>query len=138
MLDMATTRRQTKAAAPQRRPTKVDRILSHVAVLQRIFPATRKMEPMALFKRLHRLEAEGNTAATRYCNEPLPEGFLEKKEASLLKRLDDLLQFKRAKVPVFYNTDPRGWALKIDDRYARTVDGLYTDMGGYGILAPKF
>jgi len=34
----------------------------------------------------------------------------------------------------FYNQDPRGYALKIDDEKG-DVDGLVRDWGGYGLLA---
>jgi hypothetical protein len=37
----------------------------------------------------------------------------------------------------YINTDPRGYALKIDDENNGTTP-LYRDMGGYGILSPDF
>ena len=40
---------------------------------------------------------------------------------------------------VFFNHDPRGYALKIKDTYIQANDiRMYTDMGGYGIIAPDF
>lgn len=42
-------------------------------------------------------------------------------------------------VPVFVNSDPRGYALKIENDWMRAHGGnLHRDMGGYGILAPDF
>ncbi len=42
----------------------------------------------------------------------------------------------------YLNSDPRGYALKIDDKFEREVlfpagINLHRDMGGYGILAPE-
>lgn len=95
--------------------------------------------PVALYKRLHRLEAEAHRLAERECNENLPEGYSERKTASILARLDAILGFKAAGVPVFVNGDPRGYALKIDDKYVRehSVD-IDRDWGGYGIICPEF
>jgi len=40
---------------------------------------------------------------------------------------------------VFINGDPRGYALKINDKYVRENQlRIYSDMGGYGIIAPEF
>lgn len=45
-------------------------------------------------------------------------------------------------VPIFINRDPRGYALKIDDEAIRELRAhgkpIYSDCGGYGILAPDF
>lgn len=114
-----------------------EQILRHGFALQRIFPKTKGMGPVALCKSLHRLESEAHSAAERYSSYPTPEGYIEKKEASILKRLDQLLGYKSADVPVFVNLDPRGYALKIDDGYARNLD-IHKDWGGYGILCPEF
>lgn len=39
----------------------------------------------------------------------------------------------------FINTDPRGYALKIDnDKVPRSIEDLQRDLGGYYILAPEF
>lgn len=39
----------------------------------------------------------------------------------------------------FINTDPRGYALKLDnDKVPAAIEGLHRDMGGYYILAPEF
>lgn len=37
----------------------------------------------------------------------------------------------------FVNGDPRGYALKIDNDKSSIPDGMHTDWGGYGILAPE-
>jgi len=59
---------------------------------------------------------------------------------NLLGQVERLLG-KREKV-WFYNTDPRGYALKISDAYMRTRADIPRefprDIGGYGIIAPDF
>lgn len=115
------------------------RILTHVLSLRRIFPKAATIPIEDLYPRLHRLEAEAHGFAERECNEQLPDGASERKDASLLRRLDVLLGFREAKIDVFINGDPRGYALKIDDACMKAKElDLYRDMGGYGILCPDF
>ena len=51
-----------------------------------------------------------------------------------------LLNFKSQNIPVFFNGDPRGYTLKIDDDYMRKnkIYPFYSDWGNYGIIAPSF
>lgn len=117
------------------------KIYSHGVKLKAIFksPAAHMLSAVSLCKRLHRIEAEAHRLAERECNEQLPEGYSERKEASILRRLDDLLGFKARGIPVFLNGDPRGYALKIEDAYVKALNlDIERDMGGYGILAPEF
>jgi len=72
-----------------------------------------------------------------HCNRGLDEETLDARIAYTLGRVDYLLQFRNAGIPVFLNLDPRGYALKIDDAWMRANDArLHQDWGGYGILAP--
>jgi hypothetical protein len=117
-------------------PARREAILIHTLRLRRIFP---KAQSVDLYARLHRIEAEAHSFAERECNEQLPDGASERKDASLLKRLDALLGFREAKIDVFINGDPRGYALKISDACMRAKGlDLYTDMGGHGLLCPDF
>ncbi len=120
------------------RVNKAERQLRHAFALKRIFPATQAWAPMELYKRIHRLEAEAHSWAERCCNEDIPESKQIRKEASLLDRLDAVLGFRAAGIPVFVNGDPRGHALKIEDAYVK-AHGLEIDRdwGGYGILCPE-
>lgn len=44
----------------------------------------------------------------------------------------------KSRVPIFVNRDPRGYALKIDDKWMREHKAaLHQDWGGYGIIAPE-
>jgi len=111
------------------------RITEHIWKLETIFPGA-TVRGGALWDRLHRLEAEAHSAAERYSSYPTPEGYIEKKTASILRRLDELLRFREAGVPVFVNWDPRGYVLKIEEGYARKLN-IERDWGGYGILVPR-
>ena len=115
------------------------RVNVHLDKLARIFPHILHVPSAELWRRLRRLEAEAHTLATKYSSVPLPEGYVEKKEASILHRLDQLLRFTNQSVPVFLNFDPRGYALKIDSSYMRQLSilSIQRDWGGYGILVPK-
>lgn len=114
-------------------------ILNHGFALKRIFPKTEHDSPVALCKSVHRLEVEAHRLAEDQCNRQLPEGYVEKKEASILRRLDKILGFSAAGIPVFLNGDPRGYALKIESEYvhAHGLD-IHRDMGGYGIICPEY
>lgn len=114
-------------------------ILRHGFNLIRVFGMPEGTSPVALYKRLHRIEAEAHTFAERYCNGEVTEEQDAKKEASILKRLDAILGFNEKGIPVLVNSDPRGYALKIDDAYVREHNlDIHRDWGGYGILAPDF
>jgi hypothetical protein len=113
-------------------------ILQHGFKLIRVFNLPEGTGPTTLCKRVHRLEGEAHRLAKRACNEDLGEEFIEKKEKSILKRLDVILNFRAQNIPVFLNGDPRGYALKIDDEYVREHNlDIHRDWGGYGIIAPE-
>lgn len=113
------------------------RIIAHGRKLQKIFPAVASMDPIALCKKLRRLESMASRSATNLCN---VTDYQESHDLNMFvieEKLDALLQYRAAGVPVETNGDPRGYALKIDDAYVRAnrLD-IHTDFGGYGILAP--
>ena len=110
----------------------------HGERLQAVFPAAANMEPVALCRKLRRLEGEGERLALRLCNGPeFPYDEAELIQGRILDRLNALLNYRGADVPVFLNFDPRGYALKVDNEWTVAHRGaLPTDWGGYGILAP--
>lgn len=122
-----------------------EQILQHGFKLQHIFMADKMVTgdaipPVTLAKAVHRLEAKAHRMAEDYCNGLIEsEEWMEKKEASILKSLDNILNFRAQGIPVIVNGDPRGYALKIDDAYVRKHNlDIHRDWGGYGILAPDF
>ena len=114
-----------------------DEIAQHGRQLQSIFPKTRSLDPVALSKKLHRLEAEAHRDATDWCNGDINESAWGSSSDSVLDRLDKILGFRAADINVFVNGDARGYALKIDDSVARNLS-IHKDWGGYGIISPTF
>jgi hypothetical protein len=115
--------------------------LKHGFKLQRIFPATAGiLGPVQLYNALLHIENAAHRNAERLCNDPnYTTEMAERDDARILDRLDALLKFKAAGIPVFLNGDPRGYALKIESGYVREYKlDIHTDWGGYGILAPEF
>jgi len=95
------------------------------------------MPPVELAAKLYRLETTGHRLAEDYSNGYLDTDDYEQKTDSLLKTVDKLTGYKAKGIPVFFDGDPRGYALKIDDEYMRTHNiDLPRDWGGNGILAP--
>lgn len=123
------------------RDNKAERMLRRGFALMRIFPHAAKMyegQPVTLYKRLHRIEAEAHTFAEKCCNEDVSEEKWERKRASIIRRLDAILGFKEAGIPVVINGDPRGYALKIEDSYVREHKlDIDCDWGGYGLICPE-
>lgn len=95
------------------------------------------VEPVLLCKRLRRLESIAHRLAEDYANGTIQEPEFSQKLDKIKQRLKALLELDRNKIPVFINTDPRGYALKIKDDYVREHNlDIQTDLGGYGLLAP--
>lgn len=76
---------------------------------------------------------------TALCN-GVPEATQTAFEAALDKIHDKiciLLGVEAKCSYIFINRDPRGYALKLSEKFARDKQ-IYKDWGGYGILAPDF
>jgi hypothetical protein len=115
-----------------------EQITQHGFKLDRIFRLNR-MDVTTLCKQVHRLEVKAHRMAENYCNGVITDEFNDRQEGRIMKALDNLLNYKAQGIPVFFNGDPRGYALKIDDAWMRANGcDLHRDWGGYGILAPEF
>jgi len=101
------------------------------------------LEPVTLCKKLRRLEAKAHRLATDYCNgeNGVTTDNWESKCAPIIKQVKSTLKCADD-CPIFINGDARGYALKIKASHVRALQtsgkNIYTDMGGYGILAPDF
>lgn len=96
-----------------------------------------------VYKKLLRIENQMHRLSERECNGEIEDdqsqrlwGNAEKKIKELLPRLKDF-------GGSFFNGDPRGYSLKIKEDvrekiHADTGFNMYSDFGGYGILAPEF
>ena len=112
-----------------------DQIKTHGDNLNKIFHT--QLDNITLSKKLFRLENKGNRIALDYCNGDIEEDYFDTEKEKILKSVDKILNFSKQNIPVFFNSDPRGYALKIKDDYTRDIT-IYRDWGGYGILAPDF
>ena len=118
-------------------------IENHGKNLQVIFPATKDYDPIELCKKLRRIETKVERHNERICSDEsycqeMTEEKCDKFDESILLKLEKILKFKSAGVPVFINGDPRGYALKIESEYvAKNNVIIHRDWGGYGIIAPN-
>ena len=98
-------------------------------------------EGVKIYKKLHREEARQHRIAEMECNGEidLSDNETAKRDKRTVKRVNDLLPGLKT---AFINGDPRGYALKFSSEEAREMRDkdipVYTDWGGYGILAPDF
>lgn len=85
------------------------------------------------FAKLRRLEAKAHRIAERQCN-----GYEDPKDDATIERiLTKVRTIIGGPVPgLFFNADARGYALKV--KQDATPNGMHTDWGRYGIIAPKF
>jgi hypothetical protein len=117
-----------------------DDILKHGLQLERQFGNGSSGGPVSLCKALHRIETRTHHKAEDMCNGTIemPDAVFNKWYDRIVKRVSELLP-GLPKEAIKINTDPRGYALKIEDSYIRenNID-LHRDWGGYGILAPDF
>ena len=125
-------------------------IEKHGNDLNRIFNTG--LDAITLCKKLHRLEAQAHKLATDYCNgdNGITSENWEDKITPIMDKVYTVLNNGKynddrphqKKVPIFLNGDARGYALKINDSYVRTLrmagKTIYTDWGGYGIICPDF
>jgi hypothetical protein len=133
-----------------------EEIRKHGENLNNIFHTD--LDPVKLCKKLFKLENKAHHAATCLCNtntldrlaltrdeehtghyprqatEDEQDLFFDK----ILKSVRKILNVPDT-YPIFINHDPRGYALKIKSEYVSMTNmKIYTDWGGYGIIAPEF
>lgn len=91
-----------------------------------------KEDGLKIWRKLRRVEVDAHRAAENHCN-----GLYSEEEWSAI--VEDITQRVArvfgGEVPAgfFFNTDPRGLALKLEEE--NTPEGMTTDWGRYGLLA---
>jgi hypothetical protein len=131
-------------------------VTQHGEALLRAFPNAIEKNPVALCKKLRRIESAIGRPILDYTNgengmqiEQL-DALCSSAEIRACKLLgmgapDYIERIGNTLPGLFINRDPRGHALKLDDgwtrefnakQYAAKLPALHTDMGGYGIIAP--
>lgn len=134
--------------------TTLKALTRHGESLIAAFPNCTEKDPIALCKKLRRIETSLTKPLTDYCNtgddsklDEVIHKAMHKVEAILFA---DGVSNNGRECGLFINQDVRGYALKLDDTWTREwnfkrhADGklvirehrIQTDMGGYGILAP--
>jgi hypothetical protein len=100
------------------------------------FSGIDEIKGMRIYEKLSKLEARAHRLQEISCN--TGEDF-DAKEARILAQVRALLPDAKE---IFINGDPRGYSLKIKgaevERLRVAGINIYTDFGGYGILAPEF
>jgi hypothetical protein len=129
----------------------LEAIKRHGETLLRAFPNATEKNPVALCKKLRRIENSIAPILLQACNGPeVPEEELNAACSKALRRANELLfgtfiATNGGMSWVFVNRDPRGHALKLNDawtrgfnlkQYAANLPALLTNWGGCGILAP--
>ena len=130
------------------------RIVKHGELLKEIFYLPAYTDPTRLYKKLRRLENKGRKISTQQCNAEIDEDTFDDEKAKIKQKLRAILGdlwigaplkycLKNPRHPhdlaLFFNSDPRGYALKFNDEWVREKGyPIYTDMGGFGIIAPDF
>ena len=104
--------------------------------LKVIFSLSDDTDSIKLCKKLFRLENKAHRLAEDDYNGINVNADVEKifKSVSKILNLKNINDFK-----IFFNNDPRGYALKIDDEFvSKNKLKIHRDWGGNGILAPDF
>ena len=117
-----------------------DRIKNHGEQLKNIFNLDSNIDPIKLCKKLFRLENKAHRLAEDGCNGLIYD--TEPEAEKILEKVCKILNIPREADRVFFNGDPRGYALKFTSRYSKYLRScninIHQDWGGYGIIAPDF
>ena len=137
----------------------LEAVRRHGLSLLAAFPNATEKDPIALCRKLRRIETSLERPLVDCCNGT----FEDDNEGSKLDAVCEKALFRVAALlcgdklgsyveqtagrGLFVNRDPRGYALKFSDKWTREYNNkryaakehtltLHTDMGGYGIVAP--
>ena len=106
-----------------------NKIQKHGENLKTIFKLD--VDSVKLCKKLFRLENKAHRLAEDYCN-----GITDNIESETIKIINKVKKILNTN-EVFFNGDPRGYALKLCDQFSKDKN-IHKDWGGYGIIAPDF
>ena len=107
-----------------------NRIERHGQKLNLIYKT--RHEPIALCKKLRIIEGKQDRVNADYCN-----GYITATQHDLIteRNRNAVINILGTNPELYINSDPRGYALKIQPKDAQALD-LPRDLGGYGLLAP--
>jgi len=128
-----------------RRERKAQALLAHYATCERLAvylgASPEKVNGKEASALLSKLERRGQYRALCLCNDSsYTEGNSRRCKESIFREIETL--FGKLPSGFFVNSDPRGYALKIDNENPEgkaliEACQLHTDWGGYGILSPE-
>ena len=126
-----TTAKDERASWIQRR-----RENHHKALESLAYQVGLETHGLALWRQLRRIETWFSHYSVEYCNGTIDT---DKFEAIRQQAKNRLAKVFGGRIPdgVFINSDPRGYALKLDNEQVAIPQGMETDWGGYGILAAE-
>ena len=115
-----------------------EQIKKHGDTLKAIFKLD--VDSVKLCKQLFRLENKAHQLAEDGCNGVIYD--TEPQANEILKKVCKILNVPIESDRIFFNGDPRGYALKFTYRYSKYLRScninIHQDWGGYGIIAPNF
>lgn len=126
-----------------KRERKAQQLLTHYATCERLahYLGMTEADGKKISVALWKAERLGTTRAEQMCSDSV---YCDGSQQLDKKAVLEMVRKAVGALPpgFFVNSDPRGYALKIDNEtpeglaIIKTV-GLHTDMGGYGILSPE-
>lgn len=96
-----------------------------------------------VYKKLLRIENQMHRLSERECNGEIEDEQAQPQWDNAEKKINELLPRLKDFGGFFFNGDPRGYSLKVKEEVKEKIAGatgfnMYSDFGGYGILAPEF
>lgn len=96
------------------------------------------VEASTFWRIARREECNLKRTAERFANGEISEDKMNEIQAIAINRVLRCFESPyRLENVMFVNSDPRGYSLKVDFEGVKK-SGLYTDFGGFGILAPEY
>jgi hypothetical protein len=117
----------------------INKLRKHYSQLRPIYKALGMPDDVQMMQRLCKLERTLHRHAEEACSVPLSarqELYRERFAENAVKEVESMMPLLAGKV--FINGDPRGWAIKIDDKHKQLINDsrIARDWGGYGLLSP--
>ncbi len=106
---------------------------NHHRALETLRAPNCKLTGLQLWRRLGTIERMTHDAALKYCNGEMQSDDFDEVKEYAHQRIEEIFGHKVK--GFFVNSDPRGYALKLDNEKTTIPEGMHKDWGGYGILA---
>jgi hypothetical protein len=114
-------------------------VIKHGLQLIELFNLPTSTDPVKLCKQLRRIENKANQINEQYCNGDIDGEKHEFLIVNIELKVKSIFNSNKFKDAFYFNSDPRGYALKLRFEWAqKNARDFYKDWGGYGILAPEF